>query len=447
MMRLTLVMALMISAVSADAATAQPAARTASMFEYVASPTRRKTNFAAIVNQYRKTAPEAAAQLDAMLASNDVAALIQKAMTPLGLRTDNVADCYALWWAGQWLASRGRQDTPSRAQMAAIKAQAELAMRATPAFMVTGDAQKQEMADSFLFQMLLTDILLEQGKTNPEALRAAAAMAQTNARALGLDLAAIELTPTGFKGAAVASSVPPKAGAALAAPLKPVPSTTASTGPAGLVGMWRSDWVENQFRAFSGLTLIAMNNTLVFTRGGYFIDGVPESAGFDDAGAQAVMARNPDSAGRYTAQPGKIVLNYADGHSETVDAKRDRDGWTLNFKGRWMSSKLLFPDGATLSGTYTSENITNAGSGIFVVGDHDFSFALDGRFARGSKVSMTAPSMSSLGDRQGQSGRYRIAGSALILEYSDGKRETLSLFQETRGQAIWLNDQMYSPAQ
>ncbi len=422
-------------------------AQSPTAFSYVASPERRKANFAAIVNQYRKTAPAAAAQLDTMLAQADIVALLQKGMVQWNLRTDNVADVYAVWWVSQWLASRGKQDTPTRAQMAAVKAQAQAGMARVPTFVAMNNAQKQEMADSLMFQTILVEILMDQAKTNAEVLPAARTMAETNAKSLGLDLSATELTMTGFTGAASATPT-----TAVVQPVRPVvakpapvPPTTASTGPAGLVGIWRSDWVENQFRAFSGLTLVAMNNTLVFTRGGYFIDGVPEGAGFDDAGAQTMMRSKPSLAGRYTVQPGKIVLSYADGHTETVDAKRAGNAWTLNYNGKWMSSKLLFPDGATLSGTYSNENITNAGGGIFVVGDHDFSFTADGRFARGSQVSMSAPAVSSRDGGTRDSGRYRIQGSALILDYADGRQEVLSLFQETRGAAIWLNDQMYQP--
>jgi hypothetical protein len=436
---------LIVPLAGAAPARAQAAAKPAMSFAYVASPERRKANFAAIVNQYRKTAPGAAAELDMLFAKTDVVALLQKGMDPWGLRTDNVADVYAAWWVSQWLASRGRQETPSRVQMAAVRKQAGRALGATATFSAMNDAQKQEMTDSLIFQIMLTEVLMDQGKTNPEALASAATLAKTNAGSVGLDLAAIELTPTGFTGQTPVAA--PTAAARMPVAKRP-PATPISTsaGPAGLVGMWRSDWVENEYRAFTGLTLVALNNTLVFTRGGYFFDGVPEGVGFDDAGAQAVMRSKPNSAGRYTVQPGKIVLSYSDGHTETVDAKRQGNSWTLNYKGKWMSSKLLFPDGATLSGLYTNENITNAGSGIFVVGDHDFSFAPDGRFARGSQVSMSAPSMSSRDGGTRDSGRYRIQGSALILDYADGRREVMSLFQETRGEAIWLDDTMYKPA-
>jgi hypothetical protein len=435
-------------------AAAQGKPSAAPTFTYAASAERRRTNFTAIINQYRRTAPGAAAQLDTLIASQDVGALLQKGFDPLGLRTDNVADVYAVWWVSHWLATRGKQDTPTRAQMAAVKRQAERALGATASFSALGDAKRQEMADSLLFQTMLVDTLMDAGKANPQALNAAAMMARTNAGSAGLDLARIELTPTGFTGQSMAATATATPAAPARGPVAravmtktpPAAAASASAGPAGLVGMWRSDWVENQYRAFTGLTLVALNNTLVFTRGGYFIEGVPEGAGFDDAGAQAIIARDPKTAGRYVIQPGKIVLNYADGNSGTVEAKRQGNSWTLNYDGKWMSQKILFPDGATLSGLYTNENITNAGSGIFVVGDRDFSFAPDGRFARGSCVSMSAPAFSSRDGGTRDSGRYRIQGSALILEYAGGRREVMSIFQETRGEAIWLNDVIYKPA-
>ncbi len=215
--------------------------------------------------------------------------------------------------------------------------------------------------------------------------------------------------------------------------------------PVGLVGMWRSDWVENQYRAFTGLTLVALDNTLIFTSGGYFFDGVPDGVSLDDAGAVETMRADPENAGRYTVAGGKITLAYASGTKETVDAKKVGKEWELEFRNRPMSPKMTFMAGGYLSGTYSTQRITNAGSGIFVVGDDDYSFAPDGRFAKGGSVSMSSAAVSSIGGRNVKRGRYIIRASALILSYDDGSRETYSMFQETAGQNIWLNGQMYTP--
>ncbi|MFC4293014.1 hypothetical protein ACFOWX_11375 [Sphingorhabdus arenilitoris] len=217
--------------------------------------------------------------------------------------------------------------------------------------------------------------------------------------------------------------------------------------PAGLVGLWRSDWVENQFRYPSGLTLVALSNSIIFSKSGLFMLGVGEGTGMDDASIQAVMREQPDTAGRYVIQGNRIILNYASGDVEDIDYRKDKDGISLNYRGKFMSPKILFPDGYALSGIYSSERITNAGSGIFVVGNDDYSFAPDGRFAQGSSVSMTSDAVSSVGGREGRTGRYIVKGSALYLSYDDGETRILSMFQEEKGGPIWFNDEMFSKAQ
>ncbi len=225
---------------------------------------------------------------------------------------------------------------------------------------------------------------------------------------------------------------------------QPSAGVARANGPIGLVGLWRSDWVENQYRAFTGLTLVALNNTLIFTPGGYFLNGVPEGVPLDDGGAQQVMRSDPANAGRYAVSGGTIQLNYADGNKETVAAKRVGARWQLIFRNRPMSPKLTFMNGGYLSGTYATERITQAGS-AFVIGDDDYSFAPNGRFAKGGQVSLSTAAVSSTQGHSVRAGRYVIKGSALYLSYDDGTQEIYSMFQETAGQEIWLNDQIYSP--
>jgi hypothetical protein len=214
--------------------------------------------------------------------------------------------------------------------------------------------------------------------------------------------------------------------------------------PVGLVGMWRSDWVENQYRAFTGLTLVALDNTLIFTGGGYFINGVPNGTSLDDAGALEVIRKDPANAGRYSNAGGVITLSYADGQKETVEAKKDGQDWQLIFRNRAMSPKMTFMSGGYLTGDYSTQRITDAG-GIFVVGADDYSFAAGGRFAKGGSVSMSSAAVSSVGGRNVRGGHYSIKGSALTLTYDDGETEIYSMYQESAGKEIWLNGQMYRP--
>ncbi len=216
-----------------------------------------------------------------------------------------------------------------------------------------------------------------------------------------------------------------------------------ASDPVGLIGMWRSDWMEHEFNAFNGLQLVAKSYTLIFTKGGYFFYGVPDSVGLDDDGAQIMMRTDPHNVGRYKVVGKTIQLNFAKGEMETVEAQSRNNVWDLTFRNRIMSPKMTFVTGGGLSGTYSSERISQAGT-TFVVGNSDYNFSLDGRFAKGGKVSMTSAPVSSIGKRNVKTGRYEIKASALYLYYDDGTRETYSIFQETAGGNIWLNERMYS---
>jgi hypothetical protein len=226
---------------------------------------------------------------------------------------------------------------------------------------------------------------------------------------------------------------------------RPIGGLARASDPVGLVGMWRSDWVENEYQGITGLTLVAKDNTLIFTAGGYFFDGVPDGVTLDDSGAQEIMRRDPQNAGRYTVSGGMISLTYANAKHETVEAKRTGASWDLVFRDRQMQPKMTFMAGGYLSGTYSTQRISQAGSS-FVVGEDDYSFAPDGRFAKGGQVSLSSAALSSTAGRTVRTGRYFIKASALTLLYDDGTREIYSMFQESAGKEIWLDDQMYRPA-
>nr|WP_010542925.1 DUF6683 family protein [Sphingomonas elodea] len=119
-------------------------------------------------------------------------------MAPQGLRIDNVADAYALWWITAWQASRGNNDTPDRTVLSAVRAQAESAVTAAGELTRATDAQKQELAEALWVQTALIDGAVEQAKHDPVRLREVGAAVRKGAKSMGLDLGMIELTREGF---------------------------------------------------------------------------------------------------------------------------------------------------------------------------------------------------------------------------------------------------------
>lgn len=165
---------------------------------YQPSLERRKTNLANFVKKSRANDPVGAAEMARLFASTDIIGAIGQGIAPAGLKVNNVADAYSVYWTSAWNASIGSTETPSRAAMTAVKKQASSALIASPAFVSATDAQKQEFAEALLIQAALIDASVEQAAGNPAQVKAVAKAVRQGAKASGLDLDAFELTEAGF---------------------------------------------------------------------------------------------------------------------------------------------------------------------------------------------------------------------------------------------------------
>jgi hypothetical protein len=165
---------------------------------YTPSAEARKRNLATFVSKTRANDPASADQLAEMFASTDVIGLVGKAMTGMGLRPDNLADAYAVYWSSAWHASVGSNATPSRAQFGKMKSQAAAALASTPEIVTATNAAKQEFAESLLIQAALIDSSLEQAQNDPAMLKAIGKAVRQGARAMGIDLKSMTLTEDGF---------------------------------------------------------------------------------------------------------------------------------------------------------------------------------------------------------------------------------------------------------
>jgi hypothetical protein len=158
----------------------------------------RKQNFANFVERTRQSDPAGADQLAEMLSSTDVIATIGQAIAPAGLRTNNLADAYAIYWTSAWNASIGSTKTPSRSMMDSVKAQAASALLATPDIISASSAQKQEFAEALFVQAVLIDSSMEQAGNDGNMKRQIGSAVVKGAKAMGLDLKAMKLTDGGF---------------------------------------------------------------------------------------------------------------------------------------------------------------------------------------------------------------------------------------------------------
>jgi hypothetical protein len=162
------------------------------------SASRREQNLSQFVEKTRATDPQGAAQMAQLFASTDVIGVIGQELAPYGLRVDNVADAYTVYWINAWLGAHGRRDEPSEAQVAAVKNQAVMVLSATPGFAAATDDRKQELAEALLIQAALIEGAIDYAASDPTLLEQTKAAIAQGAQNFGLDLYQMNLTPQGF---------------------------------------------------------------------------------------------------------------------------------------------------------------------------------------------------------------------------------------------------------
>jgi hypothetical protein len=166
---------------------------------YSRSASRTRANLASFIAQRRRLDRAAADEMERQFASTDIFGAMEGAMAPYGLRIDNVADAYAAYWINAWESSQGIvRSQETRARVQAVKTQASNVLLATPAFANATDSQKQEFAEALLLQAIMISSLMEDAASDPVKLRAVANAVRTGAKASGIDLETMRLTPTGF---------------------------------------------------------------------------------------------------------------------------------------------------------------------------------------------------------------------------------------------------------
>jgi hypothetical protein len=203
--------------------------RTLAAASYIFRPSSqlRRTNLARFVEKTRATDPTGAAKMQQLFASTDIIGMIdQRMQQTYGMRANNVADAYAVWWVSTWMGAKGRSDDATQGQMAMVKRQATNALASTPEFVSANDAGKQELAEALLVQAALIGDTIDTYKSDPAMLAKTRAAIAKGAREMGLDLDSMKLTDEGFVPAGR------KTGAVDPAPSEPEQALAANTAPA-----------------------------------------------------------------------------------------------------------------------------------------------------------------------------------------------------------------------
>ncbi len=204
-------------------------------FSYNNSKSRTRINLAKFVEKSRATDPAGAAKMAQLFASTDIIGMIdQKMQQTYGMRANNVADAYAVWWVSAWMGSKGRSDDATPGQMAMVKRQASNALAATSEFASATDAGKQELSEAMLVQAAMIGDTIDTYKSDPAMLAKARAAIAKGAREMGLDLNGMTLTDEGFVPARKTGAVDSAPGTpeqALAVNTAPVPAAANDTSP------------------------------------------------------------------------------------------------------------------------------------------------------------------------------------------------------------------------
>lgn len=124
---------------------------------------------------------------------------VDRLMRPIGLRADNMADAYSMWWVAAWYAANQQQGVPSTAMRAAAKKQAEAVLGAVPQLTAATDTQKQEIAESWIIQAALIDAHRDSAKDDPDKLAALAKEVNDGSKQAGMDLTKMNLSDAGFR--------------------------------------------------------------------------------------------------------------------------------------------------------------------------------------------------------------------------------------------------------
>jgi hypothetical protein len=204
--------------------------------------------------------------------------------------------------------------------------------------------------------------------------------------------------------------------------------------PPGLAGIWRADWVESRNQAMGGVTLLALNETLVFTPGGYFFHGLPASGALDDTTAKHMIAQGSASAGTYAMRGDRIVLSAGNGVAQPIEFDQEDGEWTVGYLGLMLSKKVALPDGHALEGHYYKDR-TNAVNEVGKI--NDYFFFTNGRFSAFDQTSPGANRNAAL------NGRYYVKSNSLYLQFDDGKELIQPVFQDRVGGPIWFDGDIW----
>jgi hypothetical protein len=150
------------------------------------------------IAQTKRGDPAAGAELEKMLATTDVFAIVKNGMAPFGMTPDNLADAYTAWMINMWSAAHGNLRDSSASQIKAVQKQVLNSLAALPSLYSMNNSDKQRIADELVYYASMISGGAMAFADDPEGMRAYQQDVRKMARTAGFDVDAVVLTENGF---------------------------------------------------------------------------------------------------------------------------------------------------------------------------------------------------------------------------------------------------------
>jgi hypothetical protein len=177
---------------------APPSTATLAKLSFTPSLPLRKQIMAEYFKGLKEMNPEAGGQIEAALAQVDIIEMAGQAIGQYGLKTNDMADAYALYFATAWMGANGRTDDLTKDQVAGVQTMARNALGASKDLLALTDDKKQRFTEIMIVTGIMNQIMLDAVKDDPAAKAKLSAEIKAGAKEFGIDVDAFKLTATGI---------------------------------------------------------------------------------------------------------------------------------------------------------------------------------------------------------------------------------------------------------
>jgi hypothetical protein len=144
---------------------------------------------------------EGAKALEELFALPNLKASMAQAIAPYGLKANDVADAITTYHVLAWNSANNVTKPPTKIQVQAVRRQMLGILKSTPSFVNSTNAQKQEIAETFLIQgFIIYAATIEARKQGPDVLARTTSTVALRAKQLtGIDFQTLQLTDDGLR--------------------------------------------------------------------------------------------------------------------------------------------------------------------------------------------------------------------------------------------------------